>query len=620
MSPEIHQRVRLLFDDALERPEAERDQFLQTACGGDSEVFRQVMQLLAAHAQAGHFLEGERALPQRIGRYMVTGELGRGSMGIVYRAIDPLIGRDVAVKVIRLQPLADRRESAFLRERLFREARTAGSLFHPGIVVILDVGQEGDVPYIAMEYVEGPSLFQVLAAHPRTARAEALRILQQTAAALDFAHGKGVVHRDIKPANIMLEKGVTVKVADFGIAKIASSKNYTKTGVTMGTPSYMSPEQLDAKPLDGRSDQFSLAVVAYELLTGAQPFQAESFTALARAIADGPRPSACATNPELPVRVDPVFYRGLAKRPEDRYADCREFIAALERALTGQAYGTEGGQVSAVRNLAGKPSRYIVGGTAAAMLLACAGLGYKWVIRSPTAPPAVPHIERFSAYPPSIEAGAKVTLSWEVSGAIEVTVDQDIGKRPATDQVLVMPLRSTYYVLHAASAAGTVFQEAFVEVEPSPVSLCLEAESKLRRKQFAEGVGLLRQCAALGETHAMMELGEFYWEGRKVRKDEPEALRWFQMAAYAGDREGMLHLGVFYETGIGAREDDETAAKWYREAADRGSSDATYDLAEMYEDGRGVPRNLVQARVLYQRAARMGSADAKKWLAQSASH
>jgi len=210
-----------------------------------------------------------------------------------------------------------------------------------------------------MEYVEGPSLFRMLAADPKIGRAEALQILQQAAAALDFAHAHGVVHRDIKPANILLEKGATVKVADFGIAKIASSKQYTKTGMTMGTPSYMSPEQLDAKLLDGRSDQFSLAVLAYELLTGVQPFRAESLTSLANTIANGPRPSARAANPELPASVDPVFYRALAKLPEERYENCREFVAALERALSSE-----------VRNRAGGPSRYIVGVAVAAMLLA----------------------------------------------------------------------------------------------------------------------------------------------------------------------------------------------------------------------------------------------------------
>jgi hypothetical protein len=623
MSPEIHQRVRQLFDEALLRPEAERAPFLQTACAGNAEVCGQVTQLLEAHAEAGHFLESERALPQRIGRYMITGELGRGAMGIVYKAIDPLIGRDVAVKVIRLQALADGGEAAFLRERLFREARAAGGLFHPGIIVILDVGQEGDLPFIAMEYVEGPSLFQVLAARPKIDCGEALKILHKTAAALDFAHGKGVVHRDIKPANILLENGVIVKVADFGIAKIASSQRYTKTGMRMGTPSYMSPEQVDAKPLDERSDQFSLAVVAYELLTGAQPFRAEPFTALAHMIVYGPRPSARAANPELPASIDQVFYRGLGKLPGERYANCREFVTALERALTGQVSGGEAGETPAVRGRTGRPSRYILGGAVAAVLLVSTGVGYKRLNSAPAAvPTATPALDRqtvpsplppviaqFLADPPTIEPGAEAILSWKVSGATKVDIDPNIGKKPTAGHVQVKPSGPTYYVLTATNAAGTVFQEAFVEVRRSAVSLYLEGKSKLRT-HFAEALDLLRQAGELGETHAMMVLGNIYWERGESRDDKdefPEAFRWFHKAADAGDRDGMRNVGVFYEMGIGVRENELFAAQWYRKAVDLGSSDAAYNLGGMYEAGRGVPRDLGKAHELRQLAVELAT-------------
>src|SRR5580698_2039961 len=164
MSPEAHQRVRQLFDEALARPEAERMPFLKLACGSNTEVLGQVTQLLAAHVEAADFLQDTPTPTRHIGRYVVARELGRGAMGIVYEATDPLIGRKVAVKVIRLPALADGTEADFLRERLFREARSAGGLFHPGIAVILDVGQDADVAFIAMEYVEGPSLLQVMSA------------------------------------------------------------------------------------------------------------------------------------------------------------------------------------------------------------------------------------------------------------------------------------------------------------------------------------------------------------------------------------------------------------------------------------------------------------------------
>ncbi len=620
MSPEIHQRVRQLFDEALEHTEPERIPFLQTACAGDSEVFGQVAQLLAAHVEAGRFLEEEPALPQRIGRYMITAELGRGSMGIVYKAIDPLIGREVAVKVIRLQALADGREAAYLRERLFREARSAGGLFHPGIVVILDVGQEGDLAFIAMEYVDGPSLSQVLAACSKMEWREGLQVLQQTAAALDFAHGKGVVHRDIKPANIMLQKGVTVKVADFGIAKITSSQRYTKTGVTMGTPHYMSPEQVDAKPLDGRSDQFSLAVVAFELLTGAEPFVADSFTALAHTIAYGPRPSACAANSDLPATVDQVFYGGLGKLPEERYANCREFVIALEQALTGATPVAVPPVPPApqAQHRAGKLLRYVLAAGAAVVLLSAGGLGYLRLTRAPDPPPkvasplAAPTITDFSADPQSIQAGEKAMLSWKVLGVTEVTIEPGIGKVQAAGQLPVKPAESNDYELTAMNATGTVYQKVSIEVKQSPLVLRLEGESALRRGQFDEGLESLVQAAALGDKLAMMELGDNYSKrlgGRNAKYSR--AAYWYRKAAEAGDLDAMLFLGGFYETALGGGlPDREEAAKWYRRASNLGSADATYDLGRMYANPRGAHRDRRQACDLFQQAVRMGNKDA----------
>ncbi len=335
MSPELHQLVRKLFDEALEHPSAERLTFLQSACTGQPEAFEQVSRLLAAHVESESFLEStppKPKFPTHIGRYVVNGELGHGAMGIVYEATDPLIGRSVAVKIIYLQ--SDTSGNAeFLNDRLFREARSAGRLSHPGIVTVFDVGREGDTAFIAMERVEGKSLQELLVSGRKLRIPVALDILRQAAAALDYAHSCGVVHRDIKPANIMLHKTVIVKIADFGIAKIDSTQNQTATGMVMGTPRYMSPEQIEQKPLDGRSDQFALAVVAYELLTGACPFQADSIGSLVHMIVFGERPSAHLANPALPAAVDGVLLRGLSKLPGERFASCLEFVAALESAF-----------------------------------------------------------------------------------------------------------------------------------------------------------------------------------------------------------------------------------------------------------------------------------------------
>ena len=268
----------------------------------------------------------------RIGRYQIVKELGRGAMGVVYQAVDPTIGRHVAIKTIRLGELDDPDERAKLRERLFREARSAGILSHPGIVTIYDMEEQGDLAFIAMEFVDGPTLDQLLSATEPVPRERLTSILRQTAAALDYAHGKGIVHRDIKPANIMLASDGAVKITDFGIAKVTTSQQYTQTGTILGTPNYMSPEQVQGLAVTGRADQFSLAVIAFEMLTGDRPFTGEHLTTVVYKIVAEDPPPAQRLNPTLGPQIDAVLRRGLMKKPETRYNSCSDFVNGLETA------------------------------------------------------------------------------------------------------------------------------------------------------------------------------------------------------------------------------------------------------------------------------------------------
>lgn len=268
---------------------------------------------------------------ERIGRYQILGELGRGAMGVVYRARDPSIGRPVAIKTIRLDLFPDPAERARLRERFLREAQSAGGLSHPNIVTIYDVGEQDGLAYIAMEFVDGPTLAELIRSQSLT-RGLLLEVLKQTAAGLDYAHKRGVIHRDIKPANIILHEGVTAKIADFGVARL-QSEQMTQAGLILGTIHYMAPEQLQSTAVDGRADQFSLAVIAYELLTGQKPFAADSVPALMfRVVNEAPTPPQ-RLNPTLTWPVEQVLTRALSKDPDQRFPSCSEFVSALEKAL-----------------------------------------------------------------------------------------------------------------------------------------------------------------------------------------------------------------------------------------------------------------------------------------------
>ncbi|MEZ5358328.1 MAG: serine/threonine-protein kinase [Candidatus Zixiibacteriota bacterium] len=266
---------------------------------------------------------------EHLGRYKVVGALGKGAMGTVFKGIDPAINRPVALKTIRLDFVADENELNELRDRLFREAQAAGKLSHPNIVTIYDVGSEGSLQYIAMEYLEGQNLEELIKRKVQFSYKILANIIAQICDALDYAHNQGIVHRDIKPANIMVLKDYSVKVMDFGIARVDSS-SMTKTGIAMGTPNYIAPELLQGQDVDKRCDIFSLGVVIYELLTGRRPFKGENMTALIYSIIhDNPLPPST-VNPNVPALFDHVVNNALRKNPKERYqkaTDIRKTLA-----------------------------------------------------------------------------------------------------------------------------------------------------------------------------------------------------------------------------------------------------------------------------------------------------
>ena len=264
----------------------------------------------------------------KLGRYAIQSELGRGAMGVVYKATDTALERTVAVKTVNMALERDGAEK--YEARFYQEARAAGSLNHPNIVTVYDVGKEGNVAYMAMEFIEGAELRSLLAEGRPLPVSQAVSIASQVAEGLAYAHEHGVVHRDIKPANIMVLGDGPVKITDFGIARMrANNDELTQSGMMLGSPKYMSPEQVIGKRADHRSDIFSLGVILYEMLTGNAPFSGENVTALMYQIVNFAPPAPSAVNPAVPELLNFIVAKMLAKPLEERYQNAQELANDL---------------------------------------------------------------------------------------------------------------------------------------------------------------------------------------------------------------------------------------------------------------------------------------------------
>jgi serine/threonine-protein kinase len=264
--------------------------------------------------------------PKTLGRYEIVSLVGEGGMGRVYKALDPAIGRTVAIKTLNVDLEPEQFEE--FKQRFFREARTAGRLQHPNVVTIYDVGESEGTAFIAMEYVEGKTLREILDAGAPLKVDTACRIAADVAAGLAAAHRQNVVHRDVKPANIMVGPGGAVKLMDFGIARLPDGMR-TRTGLVLGSPTYIAPEQIVGHPVDGRYDMFSLAVVLYEMLTGAPPFRGDGVGALLYGVLNYVHAPPSIHNSRVPAVFERIFARALAKHPDDRYPTIDEFAHDL---------------------------------------------------------------------------------------------------------------------------------------------------------------------------------------------------------------------------------------------------------------------------------------------------
>jgi serine/threonine-protein kinase len=349
----------------------------------------------------------------RIARYELLSKVGEGANGIVYRAQDPTIRRVVALKVIPAEPIeqADVQSSSRASAFFEREAQAAGALLHPNIVTLYDAGRDGDWYYLAMEFIEGGTFSGEIACPGGATIERAVEVTAVVAEALDFAHERGVVHRDIKPANLMILPDKTVKVADFGIARLTSSTQTMTSDMMVGTPHYMSPEQVRGGKVDGRSDIFSLGVVLYESLTGKKPFQADSLAAILNRIMNGSVVPPHEASSRVPVGLSQMVLRAIARDPESRYARGRDFAADLRRFLGKSRGGPPAAR--APRRRLSRAQAAVIGILGAAVI----GTG-AYVFRSQVVPPAPKKGYIHVALP-----GAEVYVDGKLVGPTPATIE-----------------------------------------------------------------------------------------------------------------------------------------------------------------------------------------------------
>jgi len=389
MNREQWQQIDRLFHAALARPAQERAAFLAENCGGDEELRREIEDLIASHEQPKDFIENHAgdlaaemlagggagvAVGQTVGPYKILELLGAGGMGQVFRATDTRLHRTVAIKILPRDKVSDPER----KRRFLQEARAASALNHPNIVTLYDIANDGGMDYLVMEYVEGKSLDRLIAA-TRLPLPDSVGYAAQIAGALAAAHSAGIVHRDIKPANVIVTPESQVKVLDFGLAKLTeveeSEVTMTATGAVVGTPAYMSPEQAVGRPVDHRTDIFSLGVMLYEMAAGTRPFTGESHVQMMHAIVETPAPPLATVPPRLADIVD----KALAKDPKERYQNAGDLAVDLRRFLNKTDSHVLVATSSAGR---ARPMRWIV----AALAVAAAAVAALFMFRPGAAP------------------------------------------------------------------------------------------------------------------------------------------------------------------------------------------------------------------------------------------
>jgi serine/threonine-protein kinase len=460
----------------------------------------------------------------RLGKFQVRRELGKGAMGIVYEGYDPMIERIVAIKTIRPEQL-EGEDAAEQLARFRREAQAAGRLTHPNIVAVYDFGEDAGTTYIAMEFVKGRELQDILEKGERFQMHDVVRVMTQLLDALEHAHANGVVHRDVKPANIIILPDGKVKVADFGIARVESS-NLTQAGMVLGTPSYMSPEQFMGQTVDGRSDLFSAGVILYQLLTGEKPFTGSVTTIMHKVLQEQPLPPST-LNVQVPKAFDTLIQKALAKRPDERYQTARDLAAAIRAAAEASAPAGSGAADATVVDLDAtlSPGQAAQATIRQAAARAEETLRREATVRTPAAPPpAAPAAAapQRSGLPAGLVVGVVAVVALAAAGgwyalngsrAPQVAQPQTpaapAAAAPAPAPVAAAPAAPVPAPPPAVEApAGTILVAAMGLADPSDTryqgnsaQLAADLRADSRSQAVEKAIGLYLQQASLSQHY-----------------------------------------------------------------------------------------------------------------------
>ncbi|HEX4228027.1 MAG TPA: serine/threonine-protein kinase [Bryobacteraceae bacterium] len=551
-------------------------------------------------------------------RYRILRRIGEGGMGTVFLAEQLGVGnRPVALKVLHHKLLED---PDFL-QRFRDEASSTGRIRHQNVVTVYECAQADDgSPYIAMEYLDGESLRQALKRRGSLPLSEAVEILQQAARGLNAAHKLGIVHRDLKPDNIFLthddDGQMLVKIVDFGIAKMRESMSHTMTGLAVGTPAYMSVEQasgMRSEELDGRSDIYSLGIVAYEMITGRVPFRADTPLGYLKKHLIEPPTSMTLSRPDLHIspQVDQAVMKALQKERTDRYPTAPEFARALANTVTPKSadlpeteYAIPNAgpmppgdlsmplapisqpplpvKVQTVTLAPRKSSRFGLAAAAVAVVLV-AGAAIAWYMLS--AGQGATRPQNPESHPPSATASSTATNS---------TVAP------------VRPDRSS--ASHAASEPAPKPKAALADPASQAPPDLGRAQELIKEGRFSQALPMIQRSAASGSPEGQRFMGDAYMQGWGVPKDYLRAYQWYEKSAAGGNTLAMIRIGTMYVQGWGVPQDYARARQWFEKSSAAGNALAMVRIGDLYERGWGIPKDYTQALLWYEKSAAEGNA------------